>query len=53
MRRLIELQVAVRAFGALIYSFNTRPRHFGVGAFLFIFIFFHLLLILYQYLSNL
>ena len=34
MRRLIEHQVAVRAFGALIYSFNTQPRHFGVGAFL-------------------
>lgn len=36
MRRLIEHQVAVRASGALIYSFNTQPRHFGVGAFLFV-----------------
>ena len=36
MRRLMEHQVAVRAFGALIYSFNTQPRHFGVGAFLFV-----------------
>lgn len=33
MRRLIEHQVAVRAFGALIYPFNTQPRHFGIGAF--------------------
>ena len=36
MRRLIEHQVAVRAFGALNLLFWQLPRSFGFGAFFII-----------------